>query len=108
MLNAVYLQACVRACVCRGQSTIMDALFYCSVLFPQDRDSYSIWNSPVFVSLVDQHVPEIHPPLSPHWGYRCAWPHVGAGDLNPGPPAVQKVLSVTEPSPWPTAFISKN
>lgn len=83
-------------------------LLLLSVLFPQDRVSYSIWNSLVFVSLIDQYVPEIHPPSSPHWGYRCAWPHVGAGALNPGPPAVQKVLWATEPSPWPTAFISKN
>ena len=83
-------------------------LLLLSVIFPQDRVSYSVWNSLVFVSLIDQHVPEIHPPSSPHWGYRCAWPHVGAGALNPGPPAVQKVLRATEPSPWPTAFISKN
>lgn len=57
-----------------------------SILFPQDRVSYSIWNSLFSVSLADQHVPEMYPPSSPHWGYR--WPHVGAGDLNPGSHAV--------------------
>lgn len=87
---------------------MMDALFYCFLSYSlKIRVSYSLWNSLVSVSLVDRHVPEMYPPSSPLWGYRCAWPHMGDGDLNPGPHAVQQVLSATEPSPWPTAFISK-